>query len=104
MLKKGVTLVKFTRPASAMRLCLQAVENDQRYKDDVMKYTKLNRGKVDSALRNLAYIGAIIRTTDKQGRSVYQLPGRIGAIAPCLLGIRSIFDVSTDFEKQCQKE
>ena len=95
MLKKGVTLVKFTRPASAMRLCLMAVENDQRNKTDIIEYTKLSRGKVDSALRNLAYIGAIIRREDSQGRSVYQLPGRLGPVAPCLMGVRSIFDVST---------
>ena len=95
MLKKGVTLVKFTRPASAMRVCLQAVENDCRSKTEIMKYTKLERGKVDSALRNLAYIGAITRREDQQGRSVYQLPGRLGPVAPCLMGVRSIFDVST---------
>ncbi len=100
MLKKGVTLVKFTRPASAMRLCLMAVENNQRNKTEIMKYTKLDRGKVDSALRNLAYIGAIIRREDAQGRSVYQLPGRMGAVAPCLLGVRSIFDVSTAVDTQ----
>jgi hypothetical protein len=95
MLKKGVTLVKFTRPASAMRVCLMAVENDQRSKNEIVEYTKLSRGKVDSALRNLAYIGAIVRMEDAQGRSVYQLPGRLGRVAPCLMGVRSIFDVST---------
>ena len=95
MLKKGVTIVKFTRPASAMRAVLMAVENGSVNRHEIQEYTKLDKGKVESALKNLAYIGAIIREVDRNGRSVYGLPGRIGKVAPCLMGVRSIFDVAT---------
>lgn len=100
MLKKGVTIVKFTRPASAMRVVLMAVENGKTSRREIQSETKLDKGKVESALKNLAYIGAIIREVDRNGRSVYGLPGRIGKVAPCLMGVRSIFDVVTTVENQ----
>ena len=100
MLKKGVTLVKFTRPASAMRVVLMAVENGASTRQMIQRTTRLERGKVESAIKNLVYIGAIIRTVDRNGRSEYGLPGRQGPIAKCLLGVRSIFDVATTIENQ----
>mgnify|MGYP003608635447 CR=1 FL=1 len=98
MLKKGVTHVKFTRPASAMRVVLMAVENGKTSRREIQTETKLDKGKIESALKNLAYIGAIIRTVDKNGRSVYGLPGRFGSVAPCWMGVRSVFDVATSVE------
>lgn len=95
MLKKGVTLVKFTRPASAMRVVLMAVENGKTSRREIQTETKLDKGKIESALKNLAYIGAIIRTVDKNGKSVYGLPGRFGSVSPCWMGVRSVFDVAT---------
>lgn len=102
MLKKGVTIVKFTRPASAMRVVLAAVEQGIQTKREIAEDVKLSHGKVDSALRNLAYIGAIVRSTDSMGRSIYTSPGRIRNIAPCLMGVRSIFDVATAIENSLQ--
>lgn len=98
MLKKGVTIVKFTRPASAMRVVLMAVENGAASRQDIQRATKLSVGKVESAIKNLAYIGAIIRTVDRNGRSEYGLPGRQGPVAPCWMGVRSVFDVATSVE------
>lgn len=99
MLKKGVTLVKFTRPASAMRVVLMSIENGNATRRDIQDDVKLDKGKIESALKNLAFIGAIIRTVDKNGRSVYSLPGertgRIGKVAPCWMGARSVFDGAT---------
>lgn len=100
MLKKGVTHVKFTRPASAMRVVLMAVENGATHKRQIQTETKLDKGKVESAIRNLCYIGAIVRSEDDMGRSVYGLPGRVGKVAACWMGVRSVFDVATNVNNQ----
>ena len=92
MLKKNQP-VKFSRPISTMRTVLMAVEQGVQHRSDIMAETRLRPGQVQSALYNLTYIGAIRRINDAHGRSVYLLPDRIGAVAPCLLGVRSIFDV-----------
>jgi hypothetical protein len=93
MLKKGQTTVKFTRPASAMRVVLSAVEAGNHAKHEIATYTKLDAGKVKSALLNLCFIGAVVRTSDELGRSVYHTPGQYRGTAQCLKGVRSIFDV-----------
>lgn len=92
MLKKNTPL-KFTRPYSTMRSVLSAVEQGQGARVDIVASTGLHTGQVRSALYNLVYIGALIRETDDSGRSVYCLPGRVKGVAPCLRGVRSIFDV-----------
>ena len=92
MLKKGQP-VKFSRPMSTMRVVLMAVEQGYQYRHDILKETKLKQGQVNSALWNLTYIGAVVRETDKEGRSIYILPGTLRKVAPCLMGVRSIFDV-----------
>lgn len=74
MLKKGVTLVKFTRPASAMRVVLDAVNNNCKTKTAVKKQTGLKLIQVEAALRNLIFTGAVIRTEkviSKKRRSFY---------------------------------
>ena len=78
---------------STMRTVLLAVEQGHQYKYEITKETKLKQGQVNSALWNLTFIGAVMRDTDKEGRSVYLLPGKIYRIAPCLMGVRSIFDI-----------
>ena len=92
MLKKGQP-VKFSRPMSTMRVVLMAVEQGHQYRHDILKETKLKQGQVNSALWNLTYIGAVMRETDKEGRSIYILPGMLRRVAPCLMGVRSIFDI-----------
>lgn len=92
MLKKNQP-IKFSRPMSTMRTVLLAVEHGHQYRADILAETRLLPGQVAAALYNLTYIGAVRRVEDAQGRSVYLLPDRIGEVAPCLLGVRSIFDV-----------
>jgi len=92
MLKKGQP-VKFSRPMSTMRVVLLAVEQGYQYRHEITSETKLNPGQVNSALWNLTFIGAVVRDVDKEGRSVYLLPGKIRKVAPCLLGVSSIFNV-----------
>jgi hypothetical protein len=91
MLKKGQP-IHFTRPVSTMRVVLLAVEQGHQYRHDILSETKLKFGQVASALYNLVYVGAVKRETDKEGRSIYVLPGKV-AVAKCLCGVRSIFDV-----------
>ena len=76
-----------------MRSVLMAVENGLGARVDIVASTGLHTGQVRSALYNLVYIGALLRETDESGRSVYSLPGRVKGVAPCLRGVRSIFDV-----------
>lgn len=92
MLKKGQP-VKFSRPMSTMRVVLMAVEQGHQYRHDILKETKLKQGQVNSALWNLTYIGAVMREADTEGRSIYVLPGMLRKVAPCLMGVRSIFDI-----------
>lgn len=92
MLKKNQP-VKFSRPMSTMRTVLLAVEHGFQCRHDILTETKLKAGQVQSALYNLVYIGVIVRELDVQGRSIYLIPGTNYGVAPCLRGVRSIFDV-----------
>jgi predicted transcriptional regulator len=92
MLKKN-TPVKFSRPMSTMRIVLSVIEQATTTRHEITAQCNLQPGQVKSALHNLVFIGAVIRQTDEEGRAVYALPGRLGAVAPCLCGVRSIFDV-----------
>jgi hypothetical protein len=92
MLKKNQP-VKFERPMSTMRQVYLSIEQGNKYRGDIQADTKLLQGQVQSALWNLVYIGAVVRKDDKEGRSVYQVPGMEYTVAKNLLGVRSIFDV-----------
>ena len=92
MLKKNQP-VKFSRPMSTMRTVLLAVEHGHQYRHDILTETKLQAGQVQAALYNLTFIGVIVREIDAQGRSIYLIPGTNYGVAPCLCGVRSIFDV-----------
>jgi hypothetical protein len=93
MLKKG-QLIKFTKPVSTMRTVFEAVEQGSETRLEIAALTNLAHGQIRSALFNLTFIGAIKRYQDEQGRSRYTIPGRmVGPVAPCLKGVRSIFDV-----------
>lgn len=100
MLKKNITHVKFTRPASAMRQVLSAIEMGATNRKEAQDETELQRAQVESALKNLVYIGAVVRSQDGFGRSVYSVPGRQGPVAPCWAGVRSVFDVATSVQNQ----
>lgn len=92
MLKKGQP-IKFKRPESTMARVLRAIENGHITLLAIRKETGLNKGQVSAAVANLAYIGAICtRMKDDYGRAVYVLPGTIQGFAPCLKGVRSVFE------------
>ena len=86
-------IASFTRPMSAMRQVLSAVELGTDRRDDIAAATGLRVGQVRSALYNLAFIGAVVLARDAQGRSIYVTPGRMGAVAANLRGVCSIFHV-----------
>ncbi len=91
-LRKGKPL-QLNKP-STMRLVMSAVEDGNKYRREVIKATGLQDGQVRSALHNLVFVGLLNRHVDSSGRSVYIPPGQWhGETAPCLIGIRSIFDV-----------
>ena len=91
MLKKG-QLVAFTRPMSTMRRVLDAIEVGNSRQIDIREYTGMRQGQVASALYNLVFVGALLRETDDQGRSVYFTKGMIGSVPGCLKGVNSIFN------------
>lgn len=99
MLKKG-QLVAFTRPMSTMRQVLSSVEMGNGQVHTIMDDTRLRRGQVSSALYNLAYIGAIKLSTDKQGRNHYEVPGSKISTGRVLLGVNSIFNCFTTLNNQ----
>lgn len=79
---------------STMRIVLSAVEEGHKFRREVIKATGLKDGQVRSALHNLVFIGLLERHVDAEGRSIYLPPGTwVGQTAPCLCGVRSIFDV-----------
>lgn len=83
-----------------MRLVLCAIENGSVYRNEMQKSTGLTKGQVDSAVKNLAYTGAIVRKTDASGRSIYDVPGKQGPVSPIWKCVRSVFDVATSVENQ----
>ncbi len=92
MLKKGKP-VKFSKPVSTMRTVLALIEQGHQYRAEIVMVSGLQLGQVTSALYNLRFIGVIDLARDEQGRTVYRSPGRHYGVAPCLRGVRSIFDV-----------
>ena len=78
---------------STMRTVLALVEQGAQYRQDILDQSGLKLGQVTSALWNLTYIGAIKLGKDANGRTIYMSPGRHYGVAPCLRGVRSIFDV-----------
>lgn len=78
-----------------MKRVLEAIEQDNLYRIDIEKATGLQTGQVRSAIFNLTFIGAIQRAKDNNGKTVYFVSGKFtGGVAPCLRGIRSIFEVA----------
>lgn len=101
MLKKGCAAVKFERPESAMRRVLMAIDCGDSYPREVQARTQLKPGQVYSALKNLVYIGAVVRARDSFGKSVYNIPGRMPFVSSTIwAGKRSVFDVSTAVDNQ----
>jgi hypothetical protein len=92
MLRKNQP-IKFKKPYSTMRTVLALIEQGHEYRHDIVDLSGLRVGQVSGAIYNLVYIGAVQRGTDEQGRTVYRSPGRHYGVAPCLRGVRSIFDV-----------
>ncbi len=78
---------------STMRTVLALIEQGSEYRHAIVEASGLRVGQVTSAIYNLRFIGAIQLGTDEQGRTVYRSPGRMYGVAPCLRGVRSIFDV-----------
>ena len=91
-LKKGKAL-KLEKP-STMRIVLNAVEQGNKYRYEVIAFTGLQDGQVRSALHNLVFVGLLTRHKDTMGRSVYLSPGQWHEqVSPCLKGVSSIFNV-----------
>ena len=73
MLKKGVTIVKFTRPESIMGIVLAAIRDGSHTWFTIKRATGIDRKKVESALKNLTYTGVIVRKSRKNKCSAYKL-------------------------------
>lgn len=92
MIKKG-QMVKFTRPVSSMKTVLEAIEQGVCYRHTLVEETTLNENQVRAAIYNLSFIGAIKRTLDYNGRTMYVTAGTwTEPVSNCLLGVSSIFN------------
>ena len=78
---------------STMRTVLGLIEQGCECRLAIVEASGLRPGQVSSAIHNLVFIGAVHKAADAQGRTVYRSPGRHYGVAPCLRGVRSIFDV-----------
>lgn len=85
-------IVKFTRPMSYMRRVLMAIEQGNHRQEVIIEVTGLQFGNVRSAIDNLLYIKAILRSEDRQGRKIYYVPGQqVGPVSDCWHNAPSAF-------------
>ena len=76
--------VKFTRPMSDFRVVLLAIERGNHLMGDIADDSNLTSRRIKSALGNLLYNGNIKRSTDRQGRTFYYVPGQqVGPVSDC---------------------
>lgn len=99
-MKKGQTQFKFIRPMSNMRVVLEAVEQGNCNSRSIQDATKLVKGKVMNALRNLCFIRAVVADRDEFGRFIYIIPGSRVGVASNLKGVCSIFSVTTKSDNE----
>jgi len=90
MLRKNKP-VPFVHPMGTMKRCLDCVNDGVLYTHEIIAVTKLREGQVRAALYNLVFIGAIKRTKDKEGNSMYRIPGYVEVTADCWSMASSVF-------------
>ena len=90
-LKKDHT-PRFTRPMSNMRVVLMSIEQSNHSLQSIITDTKLHQGKVKSAILNLLYIKAILKSEDRQGRQIFFVQGQqVGPVGDCWMRAASVF-------------
>jgi hypothetical protein len=95
MYKKDQKTVKYTLPMSNMRVVLMSIERGNNLRRDIEAETKLGKRKVNSALLNLKFIGAIKVERRLAGRTLFYIEGQITeGVAHNLKGINSIFNLA----------
>ena len=82
MLKKNKP-VSFTKPFGTMKQCYDCVNAGLTTRHEIVRETKMRDGQVRAALYNLVFVGAIKRVTDKEGRTIYRIPGYVDVTANC---------------------
>jgi hypothetical protein len=92
MYRKDQKTVKYTLPMSNMRIVLMSIERRNHLRRDIEQDTKLGKSKVNSALLNLKYLGAIKIRRERFGRTIFYIEGQLEEVADCLKGINSIFN------------
>lgn len=75
-----------------MRHVLNAIESGANYMQDIIEHTKMQPGKVKSAVYNLVFTGQVRRTIDAEGNHRYDPPNKRKIISsPCWQGASSVF-------------
>jgi len=91
-LQKGKP-VKFARPIGSMKTVYECVEEyGPISRVNIIKQTGLVVNKGRAAIWNLVYVGAIEKTEDANGLTVYCLPQL--RVSSTLKSVRSIFDTT----------
>ena len=77
---------------SNMRVVLMSIEQCNHSLQSIIVDTKLNQGKVKSAILNLLYIKAIQKSEDRQGRQIFFVQGQqVGPTSDCWMRAASVF-------------
>lgn len=77
MYRKDQKTVKYTLPASNMRVVLMSIERRNHTRLSIRRDTKLKEKAIFYALKNLFRLGAIMKSLDREGRKVYYVDGQI---------------------------
>ena len=78
-----------------MRQVLNAIEAGVTYRPEIVEATKMDAGRVKSAIYNLVFVGLVTRTVDSDGRHRYDVAecnSRKITTGKCLLGVSSVFN------------
>jgi transcription initiation factor IIE alpha subunit len=74
-----------------MKRVYDAINDGLFYKHEIIEETKLREGQVRSAIYNLTFISCIVKCKDKEGRTIYRIPGFVEVTAECWAMASSVF-------------
>ena len=94
MYKKDQKTVKYTIPASNVRVVLMSIEQRHHSRQAIKQDTKLKDSKIYNALRNLGRLGAILKGTDREGRRIYFIEGQIVDTGKTWERVNSVFGLT----------
>ena len=94
MYRKDQKTVKYTLPASNMRVVLMSIEQRNHTRLSIRRDTKLKENAIFNALKNLLRLGAIMKSHDREGRRVFYVDGQIIDGGSTWARVNSVFNIT----------